>query len=68
MRNNATRPGAGHVIMIAGVAVGWLVLFGVNLALYEPTAGWWVRAVFSGLLVIASAAFAVVLWRRYASR
>jgi len=32
--------------------------------LFAPSAGWWVRAVFSGALLVGSAIFTVVLWRR----
>jgi hypothetical protein len=64
VRNNAAEPTLGHVIMFGAVSVGWLVLFLVNLTLFAPGPGWWVRAVFSGVLLVASAIFTVVLWRR----
>jgi hypothetical protein len=31
-----------------------------------PGAGWWMRAVFSGVLLLVSVTLAVVLWRRLA--
>jgi hypothetical protein len=64
VRNNAAEPTLGHVIMFGAASVGWLVLFLVNLTLFAPGPGWWVRAVFSGVLLVASAIFTVVLWRR----
>jgi hypothetical protein len=59
-------PTLGHVIMFAASAVGWLVLFLVNLMFSAPGAGWWMRAVFSGVLLLVSVTLAVVLWRRLA--
>ncbi len=64
MRNNAAEPSLGHVIMFGAATVGWLVLFLFNLTLFAPGAGWWVKAVFSGVLMAASAVFTLVLWRR----
>ena len=64
VRNNAQEPTTGHVVMFGAASVGWLVLFLVNLAVFAPTTGWWVRAVFSGVLLLASLAFTLVLWRR----
>jgi hypothetical protein len=64
VRNNAAEPTLGHVIMFGAASVGWLVLFLVNLTLFAPSPAWWVRAVFSGVLLVASAIFTVVLWRR----
>lgn len=64
VRNNAAQPTIGHVIMFAAAAAGWLILFLINLTLFTPSAGWWIRAVFSGVLLVASLVFAVVLWRR----
>ena len=64
MRNNAAEPTLGHVIMFGAASAGWLVLFLINLTLFAPSAGWWVRAVFSGALLVGSAIFTVVLWRR----
>lgn len=57
-------PTLGHVIMFGAASVGWLVLFLVNLTVFAPSAAWWIRAAFSGILLIASAVFTVVLWRR----
>jgi len=53
----------GHVVMFASVSCAWLVLFVVNLVWYEPTQGWWMRAVFSGLLLLASIAITVTLYQ-----
>jgi len=64
VRNNAAEPTLGHVIMFGAASAGWLVLFLINLTLFAPSAGWWVRAVFSGVLLVGSAIFTVVLWRR----
>jgi hypothetical protein len=64
VRNNASEPTLGHVIMFGAAAVGWLILFLINLTLFAPGAGWWLRAIFSGVLLVASTVFAVVLWRR----
>lgn len=64
VRNNAMEPTLGHVIMFGAASAGWLVLFLVNLTLFAPSPAWWVRAVFSGILLIASAVFTVVLLRR----
>jgi len=64
VRNNAAKPTLGHVIMFGAASAGWLVLFLINLTLFAPSAGWWVRAVFSGALLVGSAIFTVVLWRR----
>jgi hypothetical protein len=64
VRNNAAEPTLGHVIMFAAASVGWLVLFLINLTLSTPGAGWWVRAVFSGVLLVGSVIFTFVLWRR----
>lgn len=64
MRNNVQQPTLGHVIMFGAASVGWLVLFLVNLLMPSTGTGWWVRAVFSGVLLVASAVFTVVLWRR----
>ena len=67
MRNNALEPTLGHVIMFAAASAGWLVLFLVNLTTFTPSASWWVRAVFSGVLLIASSVFTLVLWRRHSA-
>ena len=64
MRNNAAEPTLGHVIMFGAASAGWLILFLINLTLFAPSAGWWVRAVFSGVLLVGSLIFTVVLWRR----
>jgi membrane protein implicated in regulation of membrane protease activity len=64
VRNNAAEPTLGHVIMFGAASAGWLVLFLVNLTLFAPSPGWWVRLVFSGLLLIGSVIFTIVLWRR----
>lgn len=64
MRNNAAEPTQGHVIMFGAVSAGWLVLFLINLAQYAPTAGWYTRAVFSGVLLLGSVVFTIVLARR----
>jgi hypothetical protein len=64
VRNNASEPTLGHVIMFGAAAVGWLILFLINLTLFAPGAGWWLRAIFSGVLLVASTVFAIVLWRR----
>jgi len=64
VRNNAAEPTLGHVIMFGAASAGWLVLFLINLTLFAPSAGWWVRAAFSGVLLVGSAIFTVVLWRR----
>jgi hypothetical protein len=66
VRNNMSEPTLGHVIMFAASAVGWLVLFLVNLTFSAPGAGWWIRAVFSGVLLIVSTVLAIMLWRRLA--
>ena len=66
VRNNAAEPSLGHVIMFGATTLGWLVLFLINLTMFAPNTGWWTKAVFSGTLMVASAAFAVVLWRRMA--
>jgi len=50
--------------MFGAAAVGWLILFLINLSLYAPTAGWWVRAAFSGILLAGSIVFTILLWRR----
>lgn len=64
MRNNAAEPTLGHVIMFGAASAGWLILFLINLTLFAPSAGWWVRAVFSGVLLVGSLIFTFVLWRR----
>lgn len=64
MRNNASEPTLGHVIMFGAAAAGWLILFLINLTMYTPTAGWWVKAAFSGALLVGSIVFAIVLLRR----
>jgi hypothetical protein len=64
VRNNAAEPTLGHVIMFGAASVGWLVLFLINLTLFSSGPGWWVRAAFSGVLLVGSAVFTVVLWRR----
>lgn len=64
VRNNAAEPTLGHVIMFGAASVGWLVLFLVNLAQFTSSPGWWLKAVFSGVLLVGSAVFTVVLWRR----
>lgn len=64
MRNNASEPTLGHVIMFGAASAGWLVLFLINLAAYAPTGGWWARAVFSGVLLVGSLIFTVLLWLR----
>jgi membrane protein implicated in regulation of membrane protease activity len=64
VRNNAAEPALGHVIMFGAASAGWLVLFLINLSLFAPGPGWWARAVFSGLLLVASLLFTAVLWRR----
>ena len=64
MRNNAAEPTLGHVIMFGAASAGWLILFLINLTLFAPSAGWWVRAVFSAALLVGSLIFTFVLWRR----
>jgi hypothetical protein len=64
VRNNAAEPTLGHVIMFGTASAGWLVLFLINLTLFAPSPGWWVRAAFSGAMLIASAVFTIVLLRR----
>ncbi|MBO0849828.1 MAG: hypothetical protein J2P20_10230 [Pseudonocardia sp.] len=64
MRNNVRQPALGHVIMFGAASAGWLVLFVVNLLMPSTGSGWWSRAVFSGVLLVASTVFTVVLWRR----
>ena len=64
MRNNASEPNLGHVIMFGAASVGWVILFLINLSMYTPTASWWARAALSGLLLIGSTVFTVLLWRR----
>ncbi len=56
----------GQVIMFAAVAAGWLVLFVLTLASYQPTPRWWVLAVFSALAAVAAVVVALVLNRRRA--
>jgi hypothetical protein len=65
VRNNASEPTLGHVIMFGAAATGWLILFLINLALYAPTTAWWLRAVFSGVLLVVSVVFTFLLWRRF---
>ncbi len=50
--------------MFTAVAAGWLVLFLVNLVGFELDTGWWIRAVFSGVFLIAATVLAAALWRR----
>lgn len=64
MRNNIQQPTLGHVIMFGAASAGWLVLFLINLLMPSTGTGWWLRAAFSGVLLVASAVFTVVLWRR----
>jgi hypothetical protein len=64
VRNNAAQPTVGHVIMFGASSMGWLILFLINLAMHTDTAGWWVRAVFSGVLLLGSLVFTLLLWRR----
>jgi len=64
VRNNVSQPGIGHVIMFAAATVGWTVLFVITLLSHAPGGSWWIKIVFSGLLMVASAVFAVLLWRR----
>jgi hypothetical protein len=64
VRNNASEPTLGHVIMFGAASAGWLILFLINLTLFTPSTAWWVRAVFSGVLLLACAVFTVVLWLR----
>ena len=54
MRNNFSQPGIGHVIMFAGVTVGWLLLFLITLA-SPGSSTFWIKAVFSGLFMTVSA-------------
>lgn len=68
MRNNAQEPTPGHVLMFGATSAGWLVLFLINLAVFEPTTSWYLRAVFSGLLMLGSLLFTLVLWRRLSRR
>jgi hypothetical protein len=65
VRNNVQQPTLGHVVMFGAVSAGWLVLFLVNLVMGSAGPGWWIRAVFSGVLLVGSAVFTVVLWRRF---
>ncbi|MBB6379647.1 hypothetical protein BKA01_006922 [Pseudonocardia eucalypti] len=64
MRNNAAEPTLGHVIMTGAMAAGWLVLFLINLAAFSPTTKWYLLAVFSGVAMLGSAGFSVLLWVR----
>ena len=64
VRNNATQPTLGHVIMTGAMAAGWLVLFLINLASFSPTTKWYLLAVFSGVAMLGSAGFSVLLWVR----
>jgi hypothetical protein len=64
VRNNAAQPTLGHVIMFGCATAGWLILFLINMALPASSTGWWLRAVFSGVLLVGSLAFTIVLWRR----
>jgi hypothetical protein len=68
VRNNAGEPTLGHVIMFGAASAGWLVLFLINLTLFHPGTGWWIRAVFSGVLLVGSLVFTVVLWRRLSKK
>ncbi|GAA5172381.1 hypothetical protein GCM10023321_72140 [Pseudonocardia eucalypti] len=64
VRNNAAEPTLGHVIMTGAMAAGWLVLFLINLAAFSPTTKWYLLAVFSGVAMLGSAGFSVLLWVR----
>ncbi|WP_028922894.1 hypothetical protein [Pseudonocardia acaciae] len=61
MRNNVHQPTIGHVVMFGAASVGWLVLFVVSLM---GSRGWLLPA-FSGVLMVCSAVFTVVLLRRF---
>lgn len=52
--------------MFAALSVAWLILFVVNLIGYQPTTSWWLRAVFSAVLLVASVGIAITLYRRRA--
>ncbi|MGI8815223.1 MAG: hypothetical protein ACR2G2_08060 [Pseudonocardia sp.] len=66
MRNNASRPSVGHVIMFAAVTAGWLALFLITLTIGTPGAVYWIKVAFSGAFLIASAVITVLLGRRVA--
>jgi hypothetical protein len=66
VRNNVSQPSIGHVIMFAAAAVGWMVLFLVTVSSSEIGATFWIKVVFSGILMLASGVFAGLLWRRVA--
>jgi hypothetical protein len=65
VRNNVRQPNLGHVIMFGAASAGWLVLFLASLVMPATGTAWWVRTVFSGVLLVGSVVFTVVLWRRF---
>jgi TM2 domain-containing membrane protein YozV len=64
VRNNASKPGIGHVIMFAGATVGWLVLFLISLSSHGPGTTFWIKVIFSGLFTAASSVGTLLLLRR----
>jgi TM2 domain-containing membrane protein YozV len=60
VRNNFSQPSIGHVIMFAGVTVGWLLLFLITLA-SSGSSTFWIKVVFSGLLMTVSAVGTVLI-------
>lgn len=67
MRNNVSNPSIGHVIMFGAVTMGWLVLFLITLA-SGGSSTFWIKAAFSGIFLVASAAATVLLLLRVLRR
>ena len=63
MRNNFSQPSVGHVIMFAGVTVGWLLLFLITLT-SSGSSTFWIKAVFSGLFMTVSGVGTVLILLR----